>query len=101
MACRTCRSPGDGGHAVWCPERGDREPLGEWVTLGVCGQMGPEKFEALNAQDTRKVCDSCPVQIECLGYGVANDEHEIFGGFTRQQRRSSPEVRRLLKAGAR
>lgn len=36
----------------------------------------------------RKLCQSCPIRLQCLEYAVANNEdHGIWGGMTPRERR--------------
>jgi hypothetical protein len=50
----------------------------------------------VRSPEARKICDICPVKVECLLWGLLvspDDEWSIFGGTTYQQRR---QIRRDL-----
>jgi len=77
-----------------------------WMSRGACLDADPELFfldpedsathRAEKAEQARKICDICPVKVECLLWGLLvspDDEWSIFGGTTYQQRR---QIRRDL-----
>lgn len=63
--------------------------LGEDLTLF----FAPNYFEKQSVKRAREakaklICRSCPVQAECLEYGLASsDGHGVWGGFNEQERR--------------
>ncbi len=73
-----------------------------WMQLGLCLNEDPETFWLDSEVDdahtrekkmraARRVCDECPVQAECLLWGLLeapNDHWSILGGLTHRQRRT-------------
>lgn len=63
-----------------------------WMTLGICAQTDPGLFfpEGASGPPTRAaidVCNSCPVQRQCLRYAVDHPELVgVWGGTTQRQR---------------
>jgi WhiB family redox-sensing transcriptional regulator len=74
----------------------------EWQEQASCREIGSEIFfpeygkqaggraYAEAKRYAKAVCDACPVQQQCLAYGM-DDEYGIFGGLT------APERARLRK----
>ena len=58
--------------------------LPDWYSLGACRGSDVNKFfETLDRQAIQecvKVCSECPVQDECLGFGMVNGESGVWGG---------------------
>lgn len=56
-----------------------------WKTQAVCAQIDPELwFPDLERQGAyaKSICKTCPVQVECLNYAIANEEENgIWGGI--------------------
>jgi hypothetical protein len=77
---------------TWGFVQPNREP---WVAEGICSQVDgdsffPEKGGSANA--AKKVCQECPVAVQCLQYALDHDERwGIWGGH------SEPERRRLKR----
>lgn len=73
-------------------------PLGDWQQLGRCAKIYGLTFSRQPIHVQQDCCNLCPVQVECLAYGLnpRNDYDEsgpgrygllpIFGGTTRLQR---------------
>ena len=67
----------------------------EWCKWGVCAQAtDPDVFysNGSTGQETAKgLCASCPVRSECLEFAlmafVPTDDHGIWGGTTRDERK--------------
>jgi len=41
-----------------------------------------------NSARAKKICFSCPVQMDCLAYGLQNELWGIWGGYTERERKS-------------
>jgi WhiB family redox-sensing transcriptional regulator len=51
------------------------------------------------AASAKVVCHSCPVQLQCLDYAIANEIHDgVWGGLSPQER--SPIILRRRRARA-
>ena len=66
----------------------------DWVERAACRGMDPniwfpEKGETINANIAMTICQTCPVQQECLEYGL-QEKNGIWGGMSVKQRRSVP-----------
>lgn len=63
----------------------------DWELEADCrGTKTPEDFfpsQGVNPTNARKICPSCPVQSECLNYGIIYDEPGIWGGMTKKERK--------------
>ena len=63
-----------------------------WMTQALCAQSDPDAWFPEKGDRVglpRKVCQSCPVQTECLTHAINNGEREgIWGGMTGYQRRA-------------
>lgn len=51
-----------------------------------------------DSERAKEICGQCPVIIECREYATARDEHGIWGGMTRRERRA--EAKRLKALAA-
>ncbi|MDQ0376525.1 WhiB family transcriptional regulator [Amycolatopsis thermophila] len=70
----------------------------DWKTRAVCRAEDPETFFPVGEPGTpgydrqaaraKAVCHHCPVQAECLAYGMS-DDNGIYGGTTPAERRSA------------
>lgn len=69
-----------------------------WQTEALCAQTDPEAFfpeKGGSTRDAKRVCESCPVQAECLDYAMSKDEKfGIWGGLSERERR---RLRRLSR----
>ena len=69
------------------------------MTKGNCFERPPSEFfpsDGVGVEKARKVCDSCPVQSECLEYALRNRiDHGVWGGTSERQRRRILKARRL------
>lgn len=75
------------------------------TTQANCIDAPPEIFFPENVYTNRfdimrakMICDGCPVKAECLTQAITNDEYGIWGGTTREERRS---MRRRLRISLR
>lgn len=71
----------------------------EWTLRAVCISVDPEALFVTGAaqREAAKVCQACPVRLECLAVALDNQiEYGVWGGMTERQRRAvlkkSPEV---------
>jgi WhiB family redox-sensing transcriptional regulator len=68
---------------------------GAWQERGLCSQSDPEAFfPELGAptREAKRICGRCPVQAECLEFGLEHGEQfGIWGGL------SPMELRRLRR----
>lgn len=62
-----------------------------WTEQSLCSQTDPEAFfpeKGATNQDAKRVCQVCPVRVECLNYALINNEHwGIWGGLSERDRR--------------
>ena len=62
-----------------------------WFDRAACLQADPEVFypeKGGSSRAAKRVCQTCPVQAECLSYALANDERfGIWGGMSERERR--------------
>jgi len=62
-----------------------------WRERAICPGEDPEIFFPVfgdPAIEARLLCTNCPVRLECLQYAMEADEHGIWGGLDREQRRA-------------
>ncbi|MET3807132.1 putative Fe-S protein YdhL (DUF1289 family) [Nakamurella sp. UYEF19] len=81
--------------ALLAPLIGDSE----WTVRAVCAGTDPDALFVTGAaqRDAAKLCQGCPVRLECLADALDNRiEYGVWGGMTERQRRAvlkkSPEV---------
>ncbi len=71
-------------------DAGEDDPLG-WREHALCAQTDPEAFfpeKGGSTREAKKVCQTCPVQAECLAYALEHDERfGIWGGLSERERR--------------
>ncbi len=97
------RSSGTGGGQA--PGMAGRSSLSalikgsEWTGKAVCAGSDPDMLFVTGAaqRDAAKICQACPVRLECLADALDNRvEYGVWGGMTERQRRAvlkkSPEV---------
>lgn len=90
-----------GSGYVWFP---DIEPAGDWTHQAACRDIDPELWfprrgDSHTATEAKAVCNTCPVQNECLEYALRwRINHGIWGGLTERRRRllldTHPRARR-------
>lgn len=64
----------------------------EWMEDAVCASIDPELWfppRGGNPSPAKKICDTCPVQAECLEYGAA-EPVGIWGGLSARDRLRAP-----------
>lgn len=63
----------------------------DWQGDALCAQTDPEAFfpeKGGSVREAKRVCASCEVCAECLGYALSHDiEFGVWGGLTERQRR--------------
>lgn len=63
-----------------------------WTVDALCAQTDPEAFYPEKGGSTRqakRVCDACPVRLECLAYALEHDERDgVWGGLSPRQRQA-------------
>ena len=68
----------------------DHSPL-TWRDEANCLTVDPEIFFPVkggSTVDAKKICDSCEVKVECLGYALQNNERfGVWGGLSDEERR--------------
>lgn len=76
----------------------------EWTSRAVCATQDPDLLFVTGAaqRDAARMCDGCPVKLECLADALDNRvEFGVWGGLTERQRRAvlrrSPEVTSWLE----
>lgn len=60
-----------------------------WHKPSGSGESAP-RAEAARIRDAKAVCATCPVKAACLA-AVTDDDHGIWGGLTRDERRAKPK----------
>jgi WhiB family transcriptional regulator, redox-sensing transcriptional regulator len=70
---------------IWYPHA-DRSEPGKFA----------EKYRIAAAQtaSAKNICNSCPVQLDCLSYAMYHEPYGIWGGLTERERE---QLRRKLK----
>jgi WhiB family transcriptional regulator, redox-sensing transcriptional regulator len=62
-----------------------------WQERALCAQTDPEAFfpeKGGSTREAKRVCGSCEVRSECLGYALEHDERfGIWGGLSERERR--------------
>jgi WhiB family redox-sensing transcriptional regulator len=73
-----------------------------WMLDGLCRGREPSFFfpsDGVGVEHARKVCGTCPVQVECLEYALRyRIEHGVWGGASERERR---RILRSRRAAAR
>lgn len=70
----------------------EHRPEPEWATAALCAQTDPDAFfvdRGGSPLPAIRVCDSCPVRLDCLTNAIRDGEAQgIWGGTTPRQRRA-------------
>lgn len=76
-----------------------------WMNRGNCRNYDPAVFfpsDGVGVDHARKICETCPVQGECLEYALTERiDHGVWGGTSERERRRILKRRRALAATAR
>lgn len=63
----------------------------DWFDRAACRGLDPDLFFPERGQPTRpakRVCERCPVRVECLDYAQANfEKFGVWGGLSERARR--------------
>jgi WhiB family redox-sensing transcriptional regulator len=78
-----------------------------WANQAACRDLDPSWFffdggcaKAFTAR-ARAVCDTCPVQVDCLEYAIVNRvEHGIWGGVGEKERKKIRTARNRTRRAA-
>lgn len=79
--------------------------MSDWREAAACKGLDsdlfyPAKNFADNTKEAREICESCPVNKQCLEVSVRNSEpFGIWAGLTNRQRRTLKQQRKQPKAG--
>ena len=75
-----------------------KEPMGDWVESALCREkvrageaetswwFPGDKREMRIINNAKKICNQCPVQEDCLAWGIRNEQYGIWGGVGPRQR---------------
>lgn len=77
----------DGAHARPFPPQGGAcvgQPTDLWYPIG---HMRGEKRSLSPASSAMRICHSCPVQLECLMYGLEWEQFGVWGGMSENSRK--------------
>jgi len=74
-------------------------PYREWSGQAACNDIkNPDVFFPSKGSQakgmavvTRLICQTCPVQKDCLDYSIAHDEEGFWGGKTEHERGTFPD----------
>jgi WhiB family transcriptional regulator, redox-sensing transcriptional regulator len=61
----------------------------EWMDDALCAQVSPEPYFVARGEsmaDSRKICNSCEVQEQCLAYATETNQKGFWGGKTERER---------------
>jgi WhiB family transcriptional regulator, redox-sensing transcriptional regulator len=62
-----------------------------WQERALCAQTDPEAFfpeKGGSTREAKRICTTCEVRSECLGYALEHDERfGIWGGLSERERR--------------
>lgn len=59
-----------------------------------CRGLPPEWFYGEDSHEMVKLCQECPVIVECLDYAVENHEYGTWGGTSERARAKIRQIRR-------
>lgn len=63
----------------------------DWTAAALCARTDPDLLFVTGAaqREAARLCDSCPVKLECLSDALDNRvEFGVWGGLTERQRRA-------------
>jgi hypothetical protein len=69
-----------------------------WWVGAPCGSADPDAWfpEFVAAEQVLRTCQACPLRRPCLAAGIVHNEHGVWGGTLRLERR---QARRDMAAG--
>ena len=60
----------------------------EWWHLAHCTDVDTRLFfRESNDAPAKALCKGCPVRVPCLTYALVHNEHGVWGGLNRKERR--------------
>lgn len=72
----------------------------EWMAQSKCREYPPDVFfprNGVGVLTTQKICEDCPVAVDCLEYALDNHvDHGVWGGKSERERRRIARSRRRL-----
>ena len=70
-----------------------------WMLDARCRGVDPAEFfpsDGVGVDKARKICDQCPVKVECLEYALTyRIDHGVWGGASERERRRILRRRRV------
>jgi WhiB family redox-sensing transcriptional regulator len=73
-----------------------------WMLAAKCRGINPGEFfpsDGTGVDKARRMCEQCPVKMECLNYALENHiEHGVWGGTSERERRRMQRRRREIAA---
>ena len=73
-----------------------------WMLRAKCRGISPSEFfpsDGVGVEVAQRICDDCPVRLECLEYALENRiEHGVWGGASERERRRILRRRRQAAA---
>ena len=70
-----------------------------WMLQARCRSLAPSEFfpsDGVGVDKARKICDQCPVKVECLEYALTyRIDHGVWGGASERERRRILRRRRV------
>jgi WhiB family transcriptional regulator, redox-sensing transcriptional regulator len=77
----------------------------DWQHLALCAETDPDAFfpeEGGSHKNPKKICQQCPVQLDCLEYAIRNNEtHGVWGGLSPRERQRIRSQRLGIKGRGR
>ena len=73
-----------------------------WAADALCAQVDPDLWFPMpggSNRDAKAICRRCPVQAECLEYGMT-DPHGIYGGMSESERTKIRRARLRMEVAA-
>jgi WhiB family redox-sensing transcriptional regulator len=70
-----------------------------WMLQARCREAAPGEFfpsDGVGVDRARRICDDCPVKIDCLEYALTyRIDHGVWGGCSERERRRILRRRRI------